>query len=91
MIMTYIRAALTAGAGASLLMKVIMALGLAASLLAAYGVWHHKVYQSGVNDTVAKFAAADQRLVQRALRLRGELQLCHAAGKHWDQSTGRCQ
>jgi hypothetical protein len=30
---------------AGLITKLIVAAGLAAALLAAYGVWHHKVYQ----------------------------------------------
>lgn len=89
--MGYFKLAMTALSGAALLTKLIIALGLAVSLLAAYGAWHHKVYQSGVTDTVAAFAAADERLVQRALKLRGELQLCQAAGHAWDQSTGKCR
>lgn len=89
--MIYVKAALAAFGSAGLLAKLITAGVLLTALLAAYGVWHHRVYQSGVNDTLARIAAADQRMVQRALKLRGELQLCQAGGKHWDQSTGRCQ
>lgn len=91
MIMGYIKLAMTAVSGAGLLTKVIIALSLAATLMAGYGLWHHEVYQSGVNDTLAKIAAADERLVQRALKMRGELKLCQEAGHAWDQSSGRCR
>lgn len=91
MIGTYLKLGMTALGGAGLLTKVIIALGLAGSLLVAYGVWHHRVYQSGVNDTLAKIAKADARMVARALEMRRALSECNAAGHHWNQSTGRCQ
>ncbi len=76
---------------AGLITKLITVGVLAVSLLAAYGVWHHKVYQSGVNDTIAKIARNDAKLVARALAARGKLKDCQEQGKEWDQSTGACR
>lgn len=89
--MIYLKAAMTALGGAGLLTKVIIALGLAGVALTAYGVWHHRIYQSGVNDTLAKIAKADAEMVGRALEMRRVLSDCQAAGRVWDQSTGRCR
>lgn len=89
--MGYFKLAMTALGGAGLVTKLIVAGGLALSLLAAYGVWHHRVYQSGVDDTLAKIAKADAKLVNRALEMRRVLSDCTAAGRGWDQSTGRCK
>ncbi len=89
--MIYLRAALSALSATGLLTKLLIALGLVASLLTAYGVWHHKVYQSGVNDTVAAIARADAKLVERATKARAKLKSCQAFNKEWDQSTGNCK
>lgn len=88
---SYAKLALTALEAAGVLTKVLVALGLVASLLTAYGVWHHEVYQGGVSDTLARIARADERMVQRALQMRGKLLLCQEAGRSWNQSTGGCQ
>jgi hypothetical protein len=89
--MMYLRAAATALGAAGLLTKVLVGLGLVAALLVAYGVWHHKVYKSGVDDTIAKIAANDARLVDRAFKARAKLKDCQAQGRAWDQSTGACR
>lgn len=77
--------------GAGLVTKLITIGVLAVSLLAAYGIWHHKVYQRGVNDTLAKIAKADAKTVARALQFRSVLKDCQARGLGWDQSTGACK
>ena len=91
MISMYLKAGLSALSAAGLLTKLITAGVLLASLLAAYGVWHHKVYQSGVNDTLAKIARADARTIERASKARSALKDCEARSMQWDMSTGRCK
>lgn len=91
MIGAYLKAGMTALSAAGILTKVIVALGLAAALLAAYGAWHHRVYQSGVDDTLAKIAMADARTVERAKKARSALLDCEARNLEWDMSTGRCK
>lgn len=89
--MSYIKAILTMLSAAGLLTKILVGVGLVAATLATYGIWHHKVYQSGVNDTVAKIARADTKLVNRAIKARAKLKDCQSQGKDWDQSTGACR
>ncbi|ODM71666.1 hypothetical protein [Bradyrhizobium elkanii] len=87
--------ALEAFAGLTGLSKTLIVLGLAGVIVAgastAYGVWHHEVYQSGVNDTIAGIARADDKLVGQARASRKRLQACQARAGHWDQSTGECR
>ena len=89
--MTYLRMGLSALSTAGLLTKLLVAAGVVVALLTAYGVWHHKVYQSGVDDTIARIAANDARLVDRAFKARAKLKDCQAQGRAWDQSTGACR
>lgn len=92
MIGAYLKLGMTALGGAGLLTKLIIALGLAASLLGVYGVWHHRVYQSGVNDTLAKIARAEVKMVGRALKLRQDLTECESIpGREWKMEIGRCK
>ncbi len=86
-----IKLALTAFGGAGLLTKVITIGFLVVSLLGAYGVWHAKVFNNGVAYAVAKIAANDARLVERARKARGVLLDCQNLGKSWNQSTGECR
>lgn len=74
-----------------LLVKVAVIGGLMIAMGVTYGVWHHEVYQSGVNDTIASIARADAKTVDRALKARAVLQQCQSSGKQWDQSTGECK
>jgi hypothetical protein len=85
--MSYLKLAMTALSGAGLLTKLIIALGLAGSLLTAYGVWHHKVYHKGVNAAIAREA---EGWINRAFQARGKHKECKDAGRGWDQTTGRC-
>lgn len=91
MIGVYLKAGLSALSAAGLLTKLITAGVLIAGLLAAYGVWHHKVYQRGVNDTLAKIARADQKTVERAMKMRAPLVDCESRNLEWDMTTGRCK
>jgi len=86
----YAKLALTALEASGLLMKLAVAAGLVTAVLIAYGVWHHKVYQSGVDDTIAAIAREDARFINRALAARNRWKECHDQGRGWDQSTGRC-
>jgi hypothetical protein len=76
--------------GAGLLTKVIIIGGIALSLLAAYGVWHHKVYRSGYDRAISDIAAADAKAVQRATTARNAFKTCRESGRQWDQATGTC-
>ena len=86
----YIKAGVTALEAAGLLTKVLIALGLVASLLTAYGVWHHKVYKSGVDDTIAGIARADKAWIDKASAARSKWKECNDQSRGWDQTTGRC-
>lgn len=76
--------------GAGLLTKLITVGVLAASLLAAYGIWHHKVYRKGYDRAIADIAAADAKAVQRATAARNVFKTCRESGRKWDQATGTC-
>jgi len=86
----YLKLALTALEASGLLIKLAVAAGLVAAVLIAYAAWHHKVYQSGVNDTIAGIAREDSRFINRALAARNKWKQCHDQNRAWDQSTGRC-
>lgn len=60
-------------------------------LLGGYELWHHKVYQSGIDDAVAGIAREDARLINRATAARAKLKECQSLDRDWDQSTGRCK
>lgn len=89
--MMYFKAALSALSAAGLLTKMLVVVGLVAALLTAYGVWHHKVYSNGYDAALAAVARADARAVGKATEYRNAFKECRAAGKGWDQTTGRCQ
>ncbi len=74
-----------------ILVKIAVIGAVLIALATAYGVWHHEVYQSGVNDTIAGIARADAKLVDRALKARAVLKQCQDSGHKWDQSTGTCK
>jgi redox-regulated HSP33 family molecular chaperone len=88
--MIYVKAVLTALSAAGLLTKLLVAAGLFAAMLTAYGVWHHKVYQSGVRDTLVAIARADAKVIARATEYRNAWKNCRALEKKWDQTTGGC-
>lgn len=90
MIIGTLKAGLTALEAAGMVWKIVIAGGLALGLLGIYGAWHHQIYQSGVNDTIAGIAREDSRWINRALQARNKWEECHAQKREWDQSTGRC-
>lgn len=88
--MIYLRMAWAALGAAGLLTKLLVAAGLVAALLAAYGVWHHQVYSKGWTDALAAVARQDARAIGQAQAYRSKFKECRAAGQGWDQTTGRC-
>jgi hypothetical protein len=83
--------AFKAFAATGLVTKLIAVGVLLASMGIGYGVWHHKVYQRGVDDTIAKIARADAKTIAKATEARGVLKSCQARGLGWDQTTGQCK
>jgi hypothetical protein len=90
MIIGYARTALAFLEAAGLLTKILIAAGLIGSAAIAYGVWHHRIYESGVADAVAGIAREDSRFIDRAIKARDTWQACHDQHRGWDQTTGRC-
>ena len=88
--MMYLKAALTAIEASGLIIKLAAGAGLFVVALATYGVWHHKVYQSGVADAIAGIAREDAHYLNRALAMRGTFKACRDQGRQWDQGTGKC-
>ena len=72
---------------------IVLATIIVASVLSFWVGRHevHEAYRRGVDDTVAKFARADAKLVARAKAARGALLKCQNENKEWDQSTGTCK
>jgi hypothetical protein len=89
--MGLIRLAMTAFGGAGLVAKLITIGVLAASLLAAYGLWHHKVYTKGWNGALAAIARQDSKAIAAATELRSAFKTCRDRNGKWDQVTGACK
>lgn len=85
-----IEAILLAWKAASWGMRIVAVVGPLIVVGTAYGVWHHKVYQQGVSDTIAGIAREDSRWINRAIEARNKWKDCRDQGHEWDQSTGRC-
>lgn len=70
-------------------------IGLAAAVIAAlaigYGVWHHKVYQSGYDAAIAAVARLDQEAMDRVKDGVKDLIECRARGGTWDIVSGTCK
>ena len=88
--MLSVNGALTMLNASSLVMKLCIAGGVSLAIIAGYGLWHHEVYQSGVKDTIAAIARADQKVITRASAARGKWKECHDQNRGWDQTTGGC-
>jgi hypothetical protein len=88
--MIYLRGAMALLSASSLLTKILIGLGLAATLLAAYGEWHHRVYREGANAAIAGIARADKGWIDRASAARSKWKDCNAQNRGWDQTTGKC-
>jgi hypothetical protein len=91
MIMGYLNGALALLKASGLLTRLILGAGAGVALLAAYGVWHHRVYESGVEAAIAGIAREDSRWIDRAVKARGIWRDCRDQGGNWDQTTGRCR
>jgi hypothetical protein len=88
--MIYLKMALSALGTTSLLTKALIALGLVAALVTAYGAWHHQVYREGYTRALSDIAAEDSRAIARATQLRSTWRECRDRNGHWDQSRGSC-
>lgn len=73
-----------------LMLKLAMGAGLIGLALVGYGVWHHKVYKSGVDDAIAGIARADKGWIDKASTARGKWKDCNSQNRGWDQTTGKC-
>ena len=90
--MVLIRLALSSLGAAGLVTKLIAAGIVLASILAAYGIWHHKVWRSGYDYAIAAIAAQDKKAIDAAKKARAAVIACaDTDGMRWDQSTGQCQ
>lgn len=82
-------------AGLTGLSKTLIVLGVAGAIAAGavgvYGVWHHKVFQSGYDRALLDIARADGAAIDRAAVKRNAWRACRDAGRSWDQTAGRCQ
>lgn len=59
--------------------------------IVSFWIGNNNAYHRGVDDTIAKIARADAKLIARATAARGKLKDCQAQNKDWDQSTGGCR
>jgi hypothetical protein len=50
----------------SLKLRIAVIVGGIAAILAGYGLWHHKVFNSGWNAAIAAIAAQDRRAIDEA-------------------------
>ena len=57
----------------------------------SFWIGNNSAYHRGVDDTIAKIARNDARLVDRAKKARATLLRCQDENKNWDQSTGSCK
>ncbi|WP_454629503.1 hypothetical protein [Bradyrhizobium cenepequi] len=69
---------------------MVVAAFIVASIV-SFWIGNRDAYQRGVDDTVAKIARADKKLVDRAKRARSALLKCQEQNMVWDQSTGSCR
>ena len=67
---------------------VVIGGGIAA---AAYGLWHHKVFNSGWNAAIAAIAAQDRRAIDAARSARAHWRACVDSDGVWNASTGQCR
>ena len=75
----------------SLKLRVVVTVGGIAAILAAYGLWHHKVFNSGWNAAIAAIAAQDRRAIDAARSARAHWRACVDGDGVWNASTGQCR
>ncbi len=83
MIWTYIK-------GAGLLAQLVGVVSIVTLVGTGYGIWHHKIYKRGADDTIAAIARADAKVIAKAVAARSKLTECQTLNRQWDQSTGKC-
>lgn len=74
-----------------LLWRIGIGLAIVAALGVGYGVWHHRVYESGYAAAIAAVARADQDAIDRVAAGVKELVECRVRGGTWDVVTGTCK
>jgi hypothetical protein len=75
----------------SLKLRIVVVGGGIAAVLAAYGLWHHKVFNSGWNAAIAAIAAQDRRAIDAARSARAHWRACIDGDGVWNASTGQCR
>jgi hypothetical protein len=75
----------------SLKLRIVVTVGGIAAILAAYGLWHHKVFNSGWNAAIAAIAAQDRRAIDAARSARAHWRACVDSDGVWNASTGQCR
>lgn len=74
-----------------LVWRIGLGVALIAALATGYGVWHHKVYQSGYDAAIAAIALADQAAIDRVAAGVKDIADCRVRGGTWDVVTGTCK
>ena len=75
----------------SLKLRIVVVGGCIAAVLAGYGLWHHKVFNSGWNAAIAAIAAQDSRAIDAARTARAHCRACVDGDGVWNASTGQCR
>jgi hypothetical protein len=75
----------------SLKLRIIVIGSVIAAALAGYGLWHHKVFNSGWNAAIAAIAAQDRRAIDAARSARAHWRACVDGDGVWNASTGQCR
>ena len=75
----------------SLKLRIVVVAGVVVATLTGYGVWHHKVFNSGWNAAIAAIAAQDRRAIDAARSARANWRACVDSDGVWNASTGQCR
>jgi high-affinity Fe2+/Pb2+ permease len=75
----------------SLKLRIVVIGGGIVAILAGYGLWHHKVFNSGWNAAIAAIAAQDRRAIDAARTARAHWRACVDGDGVWNVSTGKCR
>ena len=75
----------------SLKLRIILIGSVVAAIAATYGLWHHKVFNSGWNAAIAAIAAQDRRAIDAARSARAHWRACIDSDGVWNASTGQCR
>ena len=75
----------------SLRLRLAIVGGGIAAIAAGYGLWHHKVFNSGWNAAIAAIAAQDRGAIDAARSARANWRSCVDDGGVWNASTGQCR